>query len=528
MNNHLIKRLIILLVASALLASSLCACSSAKKADKESSSDEEDEEDTVKKKDKKKKKDKDKDKNKESKKDKSKDNKSGPSLRPEHDADLAEYEKYLLDIGFYHSKEEAESENVIKTVNITQSEYTQPEMWYWSVLTALEDNTSVRIEQGWGSDELDSESSSADTFVATETLYTGVLNEGESIAANLYLGWYGTIRVTVINDSYFGSMLMGEDNWEYKVDEDDFPLPKYIIGKDYDMAGLGTGYTDEESFRSFIDGKWLCIDPETNNYVGTVTFEDDTLRIAQLGESYDYAIRGVYDIDNSMGIPDILSLEINDDHTGDEVSRYDFWFGPGYKPGGAYYVEAYQLYGSQILILSHSDAPDTLSYLIKKMENDGEEPDDLPDIEKEVSGRIKLVRYRGVGEDSYIEPETFNTDAYMPLMGKEPGTWELKAVIDEDGNESKPDKSNYAYFSQCATMAIDGYSRFFLESSYTSNGVVFTGVTGDGSYGAEIRLEGNDLYVTIGRRSSGSGNGEPEIWSGRFEFLKEADYNPEW
>ena len=529
MFNHFIKRSIFVILTSALLASCLCACSS-KKVDSASSSDKEDDddkEDRSSKKDRKKKKN-SKDKTKDKDKDKEKDTKTGPALRPEHDADLEEYEKYLLDIGFYHSKEEAESVDVISTVSIEQPENTQPEMWYWSVLTSLADNTSVRIEQGWGSDELDSEYSSADTFVATETLYTGILNEGESIAANLYLGWYGTIRVTVINDSYFGSMLMGEDNWEYKVDEDNFPLPKYIIGKDYDLAGLGTDYKDEETFRKFIDGKWLCIDPETDVYVGTVSFEDDRLRIEELGEGYEYTIRGVYDIDNTAGIPDVISLEIDDDNTANATSRYDDWYGVAYRPGGVYHVETYQLYGTQIMVLSHSDPPDTLSYLIKKMENGGYEPDDLPDIDKEVSGRIKLVRFRGVGDDSYFEPEPFNVDAYMALMGKEPGTWELKAVIDEDGNESEPDKPNYAYFSQCATMAIDGYSRFFLESNMTSNGVMFTGIDGSGSYGTEIRLEGNELYVTIGKRSNDNVQEEPEIWSGRFEYRKETDYDPDW
>ena len=517
------------MMAGALLSASLCACSSSKKSDKAESSDEDDEDEDeaeTKKKDKKKKnKDKDKDKEKTKDKDKEKDKdkkkKNGPALRPEHDAVLEEYEKYLLDIGFYHSQEEAEAEDITDTVYIKQSDSEEPEMWYWAVLTALEDDTSVRIERGYGSEEFDSEFSSADTFVSTETLYSGILNEGESIAANLYLGWYGTIRVTVINGEHFGSMLMGEDNWEYKVDEDNFPLPKSIIGKDYDRAGLGAHFTSEDELSSFLAGKWLVVRPDGNGYMATLQFDDDKVRLMTLGRGYEYSIRGLYTIDN-QNVPDTISLETEDEATLDELSRYDMWMGKGYCPGGVYHIDAYQLYGAQILTLSHSDPPDTLSYLVSVLDNDGKEPDDMEDPEKEISGRIKLVRFRGVGEDPYVEPAAFNKKAYSKLMGKEPGTWELKAMVNEDGTESAPDKPVYVYFSQCATAAVDGYGRFFIQTEATSNDIIYTGINGDGSYGMEARFDGADLLITIGSRT------QVDHWTGRFSFLKETDYNPEW
>ena len=258
----------------------------------------------------------------------------------------------LLHIDLYETREAAASADPLAFYEIARRPEDEDTARYWAVMTAVRDDTRVRIERAASGGVMDSILAQEGVFLPGERIADVTLSAGSCIAAQVSLPWVTELRVTASCGRYFGEYDFGSDNYLHL---DPTGRTRCVLGYPATLA-----CADEYDLRTLLTGDWVYRDPGSGEITAAIRFDREGRMTVDLGGetgTFTSWFDRLYAEDGET--PDLLEISPEEDALA---------FLPGFfaeSGGGAYLIDLAQCDGELLLQLSQANNGDgALSWIL--------------------------------------------------------------------------------------------------------------------------------------------------------------------
>ncbi len=276
--------------------------------------------------------------------------------------------KNLVDIVYYRTKAEAEKAGADEVVDTTETPSDDPMAWIWAVMEAGEDVRIIvdrQTDEGMG-DYMRMES----VFMPGENICNLELKKGEKAAVKVNNSWspYMRAAVTHIDDEgvFYGDFLFGSELGLHR-DDDNGPLPTYIMGYNCEDEGRNPDFKTEKGLYDYLQGDWIWLNPDTGKPEAYITIgEGLTAMLTNEENSYELRLEPDRREAKENELPDIISFYTSEEGFSDITG---FQTSGGYSLGD-YSMDGIQMDGEQQLTLFQENNGDgILNYILPGTDN---------------------------------------------------------------------------------------------------------------------------------------------------------------
>ncbi len=265
-------------------------------------------------------------------------------------SDEADATLLSLEIGVTEAQMEAASP--LERVEIDLRTYSEPGPQYWVLATCEADNTLVKVERANKKSRLWDQANIEGCFLPGETSYSGRLNKGDVIAVHTTLPWHTEVRIAAQNGDLFGHYDFGSENSLHLEDASGRMPTRYVEG----ALTPGVNYQSAEELKTFLNGTWVYLDPDTAEPVALLRFDAEEGTV--YASTNDRELIMTFDFDRLYAAPDAPPdlLTLAPHALTPEAFTFEL-FGVGQLSGsfGDYLISGVQTAGEELLYLRQAN-----------------------------------------------------------------------------------------------------------------------------------------------------------------------------